>query len=198
MPKSKVFDYPSLLQVFLFEIGEYQYNSSNNAYNAILNITGDKFTAESANKIKDDAYIKLVLKLGDLDIIIDLCNHNERRHKIYKAFWNMATEFLAGKATGFVTANSVKHVMLVLNIEQQSIRLLHSKMDKNYEKLISKVNSLKEICDVTESNPTFKDKLIESLQKPINLVCEVLERQFLKYELFETFSAAIDNKIKKF
>ncbi|CAG8854614.1 10827_t:CDS:1, partial [Gigaspora margarita] len=42
------------------------------------------------------------------------------------------------------------------------------------------------------------EKLIESIQEPINFVREIFERQSLKDEPFETFNAASDDEIERF
>ncbi|CAG8449267.1 9925_t:CDS:2 [Gigaspora rosea] len=70
-------------------------------------------------------------------------------------------------------------------------------MSEKYEKLIKNTNSMKEIREVAESNPTLKDELIKSIQEPISLVCEVFERQSLKGVLFKTFDTAMDEDIKQ-
>ncbi|CAG8589690.1 1976_t:CDS:2 [Scutellospora calospora] len=71
-------------------------------------------------------------------------------------------------------------------------------MEDNYEKLLSKMNIMKEIREIAESNPTFQDKLIESIQTPIYLVREIFKRQYLKDILFEIFNAILDEEIEVF
>ena len=66
------------------------------------------------------------------------------------------------------------------------------------EKLISKCSIINEICKAAEENPTLKKDLIASFQAPINLVCSVFNRQFLKDEPFETFTAALEMEMERF
>src|SRR6266480_3811494 len=88
--------------------------------------------------------------------------------------------------------------MSVLNLGLQSIGLMRTEMNDASEKLISKCGTMNEIRKVAEENFTLKGDLIASLQAPINLVRSVFNRQFLKDEPFETFTAASEMEMERF
>lgn len=67
-------------------------------------LSGDISAAESTNEAKVNARIRLALTLGDPSIIINLCEHNEGKSDKYKIFWDIAANFLVGKASDLVTA----------------------------------------------------------------------------------------------
>ncbi|CAG8442561.1 3552_t:CDS:1 [Scutellospora calospora] len=94
--------------------------------------------------------------------------------------------------------NPVEHIMSTLNLGLQCIGLMRSKMDDKYENLINKANSMKDIREIAESNPTLRDELIKSIQKPISFVHEIFERQSLKGVPFKTFNAAMNEDIEQF
>ena len=88
--------------------------------------------------------------------------------------------------------------MSVLNLGLQSVGLMRTEMNGESEKLMSKCGTMNEIHKVAEENSTLKGDLIASLQAPINLVCSVFNRQFLKDEPFETFTAALETEMERF
>ncbi|PKK75507.1 hypothetical protein RhiirC2_708088 [Rhizophagus irregularis] len=96
-----------LSHAFTYEIGEYRFNSGNNAFNAILiwkidkqateikilqenkriakssslrtiykMLTGDISAAETANEARVNEHVKMFLEFEDLNITIDLREHN--------------------------------------------------------------------------------------------------------------------------
>uniref|UniRef100_U9T5Z8 Uncharacterized protein n=1 Tax=Rhizophagus irregularis (strain DAOM 181602 / DAOM 197198 / MUCL 43194) TaxID=747089 RepID=U9T5Z8_RHIID len=67
-------------------------------------LTGDISAAETANEAKVDARVKLALELGDSEVAIDLREHNDGQPTKYDIFWEVAAQFLAGKAADAVTA----------------------------------------------------------------------------------------------
>ena len=71
-------------------------------------------------------------------------------------------------------------------------------MNDQSEKLMSKGGTMNEIRKIAEENPNLKGDLIASLQAPINLVRDVFNRQSLKGEPFETFTAASETEIERF
>src|SRR4051812_26321749 len=88
--------------------------------------------------------------------------------------------------------------MSVLNLGLQSVGLMRAEMNDESEKLISKCGTMNEIRKAAEEKPTLKADLITSLQAPINLVHSVFNRQFLKDEPFETFTAASETEMERF
>lgn len=57
---------------------------------------------------------------------------------------------------------------------------------------------MNEIRKIAEENPNLKGDLIASLQAPIRLIRDVFNRQSLKDEQFETFTAASETEIERF
>ena len=94
--------------------------------------------------------------------------------------------------------NPVERIMSVLNLGLQSVGLMRTEMNDESEKLMSKCGTMNEIRKVAEENSTLKGDLVESLQAPIHLVCDVFDRQFLKYDPFKTFNAAMDIEMERF
>src|SRR6266542_2819534 len=71
-------------------------------------------------------------------------------------------------------------------------------MSNDSERLMSKCGIMNEICKTAEENSTLKVDLAASLQAPINLVCSVFDRQFLKDEPFKTFTVASETEMERF
>src|ERR1044072_1732841 len=67
-------------------------------------LTGDISAAETFNEKKVDERVRLALELGDPEVTIDLREHNNGRPGKYDVFWEIAAQFLAGKAADAVTA----------------------------------------------------------------------------------------------
>ncbi|EXX66657.1 hypothetical protein RirG_121690 [Rhizophagus irregularis DAOM 197198w] len=77
-------------------------------------LTGDISAAETANEAKVDARVKLALELGDSEVAIDLRENNDGQPTKYDIFWEVAAQFLAGKAADAVTAtNERRHDTIV-------------------------------------------------------------------------------------
>ncbi|EXX63102.1 hypothetical protein RirG_155460 [Rhizophagus irregularis DAOM 197198w] len=70
-------------------------------------------------------------------------------------------------------------------------------MNNDSEKLMSKCGTMNKIRKTAEKNPTLKVDLNASLQAPINLIRNVFDRQFLKDELFKTFTAASETEMER-
>ena len=88
--------------------------------------------------------------------------------------------------------------MSILNLGLQSVGLMRTEMNDDSERLMSKCGTMNEIRKMAEENPTLKVDLNASLQAPINLVCSVFDRQFLKDEPFKTFTAASETEMERF
>ena len=94
--------------------------------------------------------------------------------------------------------NPVERIMSILNLGLQSIGLMRAEMNDESEKLLSKGGTMNEIRQIAKENPTLEKDLIASLQAPINLLHDVFNRQSLKEEPFETFTAASNTEIERF
>ena len=88
--------------------------------------------------------------------------------------------------------------MSILNLGLQSIGLMRAEMNEESEKLLSKGGTMNDIRQIAKENPTLEKDLITSLQAPINLLNDVFNRQSLKEEPFETFTAASNTEIERF
>ena len=88
--------------------------------------------------------------------------------------------------------------MSILNLGLQSIGMMRTEMSNNSEGLMSKCGTMNEIRKIAEENSALKIDLAASLQAPINLVRSVFNRQFLKDELFKTFTAASETEMERF
>ncbi len=88
--------------------------------------------------------------------------------------------------------------MSILNLGLQSIGLMRTEMSNDSERLMSKCGTINEIRKTAEENSTLKVDLAASLQAPINLVCSVFDRQFLKDDPFKTFTTASETEMERF
>jgi hypothetical protein len=94
--------------------------------------------------------------------------------------------------------NPVEHIMLILNLELQSVGLMRAEMGDQSENLMNKCGTINEIRKIAEKNPNLKEDLIASFQIPIHLICDVFSQQSFKDEHFETFTAASETEIESF
>ena len=86
--------------------------------------------------------------------------------------------------------NPVEKIMSILNLGLQCVRLMHQKMNKEFEEIMSKCNSMNDIRKVAEKTFSLKEGLKQSLNPMITLLNDVFERLQLKDENFKTFEAA--------
>ncbi|GBB99565.1 hypothetical protein RclHR1_35600001 [Rhizophagus clarus] len=86
--------------------------------------------------------------------------------------------------------NLVERIMSILNLRLQCIGLMHQKMDKELEEIMSKCNSMNDIRKAAEKAPRLKNELKESLNLTITLLNNLFKRLQLKDKNFETFEAA--------
>jgi hypothetical protein len=93
--------------------------------------------------------------------------------------------------------NPVERIISILNLGLQSVGLMRIEMNNESKRLISKCGIMNEIRKAAEENSTLKEDLIGSLQAPINLIRSVFDHQFLKDELFKTFTAALKMEMER-
>ena len=90
-------------------------------------LTGDTSAAETANEAKIDERVRIALDLGDPEITIDLREHNNGRPSKYDIFWEIAAQYLEGKAVDTVIAvdkrrhDSIVHLATAISVND----LLH-------------------------------------------------------------------------
>ncbi|CAG8449099.1 2638_t:CDS:2 [Scutellospora calospora] len=86
-------------------------------------LTGDVSVADTTNQTKVDEQVRTALDLRNSEIAIDLCEHNTRRLSKYDAFWEIAAQFLEGKAANAVTAIKKECISEIAISSAQWLRL---------------------------------------------------------------------------
>ena len=93
--------------------------------------------------------------------------------------------------------NPVEHVLLVLNIELQSVGVLRKEMPEECETILKSCNSMEDIRTAASSNSGFQSSFTDSLQNTITLLAAMLSRLSLKEEPLTLQTACSEEEIEQ-
>lgn len=87
--------------------------------------------------------------------------------------------------------------MSLLNIALQSIGLMREAGDAQFEQLMHSCNSMKQIRSKAEQNPGMKEKLLQSVKAPTEMIQKAVQALKLKDNPFETPEAVDASEIEE-
>ena len=80
----------------------------------------------------------------------------------------------------------------------QCVGLMWQKMSEEMEKLISRCNSLEDICEKSKTNNQLEKELLQSMEPTQDLLSNLFTCQSLKDEPFKVFKPATKTEMKNF
>src|SRR6266540_3178419 len=77
---------------------------------------------------------------------------------------------------GHLWKNPVEKIILIFNLNMQSIGLIYVKMSEECKNIISICNNIEDIHEKAKESSQLKNELLESLQPTIELLSSIFER----------------------
>ncbi|KAK6192561.1 hypothetical protein SNE40_004009 [Patella caerulea] len=164
---------------------------------------------ETSKPFRHAAELNKILELKFVTPIVAIYSDGGPDHRItylsvqlslIALFVNLDLDMLVAARTAPLQSfrNPVERCMATLNLGLQFVSISRAKMDDEAEKAIKKSSTLKALRDVAEKKPQdLKDKMKQSVHKPIGLLESVFERLQYTSQPVCTTGSASEEEISK-